>query len=282
MKQMRGMIVKYLKLFAFLILIELLSQSLFARDISVSYDRFYVVSIPKCGTNLLAKCVHQITKRFFNQVDYNDHIIVNPVTCKFGGTRVLVTHFICDKRNIEFFKKFDAKGIFIYRDPRDQIISFAYFIQKIDRWPHLKKLSMSELIMKLITDISMLYGPKGFVNSIWLELKGVDSYYLLYLDWRLIDEVYATTFEKLVGKQGGGSDELQFLEIKNIALHLGYNLSNDEIKEIQSKLFGGTWTFREGKIGSWKEHFTLEHKKAFKKVAGQLLIDLGYEKDLNW
>ena len=41
-------------------------------------------------------------------------------------------------------------------------------------------------------------------------------------------------------------------------------------------------TFRSGKTGEWKKHFTGEHKKLFKDVAGDLLVKLGYEKDNNW
>ncbi|MDL1944847.1 sulfotransferase domain-containing protein, partial [Chloroflexi bacterium CFX2] len=41
-------------------------------------------------------------------------------------------------------------------------------------------------------------------------------------------------------------------------------------------------TFRSGKAGGWKEHFTEEHKKLFKNVAGDLLARLGYEKDDDW
>ena len=41
-------------------------------------------------------------------------------------------------------------------------------------------------------------------------------------------------------------------------------------------------TFRSGKTGEWKKHFTEEHKKIFKEAAGDLLIRLGYEKDGNW
>ena len=41
-------------------------------------------------------------------------------------------------------------------------------------------------------------------------------------------------------------------------------------------------TFRRGKIGSWRDHFTAEHKRTFKEVAGDLLIQLGYEQDFDW
>lgn len=41
-------------------------------------------------------------------------------------------------------------------------------------------------------------------------------------------------------------------------------------------------TFRSGKVGGWKEYFTPQHKALFKQVAGDLLITLGYEKDMDW
>ena len=46
--------------------------------------------------------------------------------------------------------------------------------------------------------------------------------------------------------------------------------------------FGDSVTFHKGQIGAWKTEFTENHKKLFKEIAGQLLIDLGYEKDYNW
>lgn len=41
-------------------------------------------------------------------------------------------------------------------------------------------------------------------------------------------------------------------------------------------------TFRSGKTGDWREHFTEEHKELFKDVTGDLLVRLGYEKDNDW
>lgn len=41
-------------------------------------------------------------------------------------------------------------------------------------------------------------------------------------------------------------------------------------------------TFRSGKTGGWREHFTEEHKRLFKEVAGDLLVRLGYEKGNDW
>jgi hypothetical protein len=41
-------------------------------------------------------------------------------------------------------------------------------------------------------------------------------------------------------------------------------------------------TFRSGKTGEWKKHFTDEHKRIFKDAAGDLLVQLGYEKNNDW
>ena len=41
-------------------------------------------------------------------------------------------------------------------------------------------------------------------------------------------------------------------------------------------------TFRAGRVGGWKSQFTPELTRLFKDIAGDLLIDLGYETDYDW
>jgi hypothetical protein len=41
-------------------------------------------------------------------------------------------------------------------------------------------------------------------------------------------------------------------------------------------------TFRSGKAGGWREAFSPENKRLFKEVAGEMLLTLGYERDLDW
>jgi hypothetical protein len=45
---------------------------------------------------------------------------------------------------------------------------------------------------------------------------------------------------------------------------------------------GRSPTFRSGRVGGWKEQFSPENKRLFKDVAGELLIRLGYESNLDW
>ena len=62
--------------------------------------------------------------------------------------------------------------------------------------------------------------------------------------------VGAASFEKLSGGRGRGQEDASF--------------------------------FRKGIAGDWKNVFTEEDKQVFKEIAGDLLIDLGYEKDKDW
>lgn len=41
-------------------------------------------------------------------------------------------------------------------------------------------------------------------------------------------------------------------------------------------------TCRKGIVGDWKSWFTSETVEVFKEIAGEALIELGYEKDMNW
>lgn len=81
---------------------------------------------------------------------------------------------------------------------------------------------------------------------------------------------------------GGGSYQTQIEELENIACHLNIRYSSNDIDRIAKQLFGGTATFRKGAIGNWPDHFSHEHKCAFKEISGHLIISLGYESDNNW
>jgi sulfotransferase 6B1 len=61
-------------------------------------------------------------------------------------------------------------------------------------------------------------------------------------------------------------------------------LSREQASQIVRKMYGkGSLTFRKGQSGDWRNHFTDAHKRDFKETAaGELLIELGYEKDANW
>lgn len=166
-----------------------------------------------------------------------------------------------------------AKLLLIVRDPREHLVSLLRSLRKP------------------LNAKTLLWAIKNFPNLLklqtadpsFLHYKDITECYRAYLQWHhAYSDTYVTHFEKLVGDKGGGDSAMQTEEIQRIANFLEISLDQNQITDIAHNLFGGTSTFKQGKIDSWKKYFTPQVKTLFKKVAGQLLIDLGYETDFNW
>ena len=94
-------------------------------------------------------------------------------------------------------------------------------------------------------------------------------------------------FEDLFG-------ENQFIHMKSLFVHLDIKISDTQLKSILEKYsfknIAGRKKgegdkkshYRKGMAGDWRNYFTDNHKAEFKEVAGDILIELGYEKDKNW
>ena len=241
-----------------------------------------IISIPKCGTHMLMKYCMLLTDKNGAGTGANWLFPPESQLISHKSEYILITHAVCVEPNSAIFQKLGFKGVFIYRDPRDQIVSLARFMQKnTNIWP-IGTCSLGDLITRLITDYSIYESCPCVPLGRALNNGGIKEFYDLYLPWFNYEFIYVTQFEKLVGPKGGGSRKVQLLEITNIARHLNYFIDDKMANFIADNLFGGTGTFVDGQIGTWKKYFTSEQKKIFKKYAGQLLIDLGYEKDFNW
>ena len=271
------------------------------------------ISIPKSGTWLINKLVTLLTNK--NQGNTRLHgakiltatkrpkanekaiQLVTPSTqtliqCleNLKDNEFLLGHLAYYEEYDKLLDQYGFKKLFIIRDPRDQLISRVFYVYKLKGiYAGLQKIPFDKLLLMLIgspenTEFDdLLSGFLSYINSPKeLYISNIASFYKEYLPWLNSKNCYKTRFEKLIGPKGGGNLEIQLKEIKNIVNYLNLNKSDNEIYQAAEKLFGGSSTFREGQIGSWKKHFKEEHKVAFKKVAGQLLIDLGYEKDFNW
>jgi len=198
--------------------------------------------------------------------------------------KLVLEHWPYTKQSEQFFNRHTNANFFIIRDPRDMLVSMAFFLHK---GPDDLVMKVDDLIFDFIDGRKQHFVPWGVgTNSAYplLYEHGITEFYKLYLPWMKARKFCTVKFENLVGSKGGGSDAAQLLELKKIADHLGVKLTGKQAKNIIDNLYGQTSTFREGQIGSWKRHFTPEMKTAYKKVHGacQLLIALGYEKDMNW
>jgi len=141
---------------------------------------------------------------------------------------------------------------------------------------------MAELLSEMrIKSILILRDPRDVVASHAKYIRVVepactDGPRLLSIDERLESVLpwsphpltLTTRFERRVGRKGGGSREVQVHKIL--------------AGKTAQRLFGGTPTFRKGRIGDWPNHFTQEHRQAFKEITGDLLRTLGFETESDW
>lgn len=168
--------------------------------------------------------------------------------------------------------------VLILRDPRDVVVSHAHYVASTPvhfLYEVYQPLSEEERLMASIAGVGA-----GEVHApMCLDIR---RRYQNMLGWCAQPYVYTTYFEKLVGPDGGGNAQIQEREIAAIARHLGYELQPEKAQSIARGAFGASATFHKGQIGGWRERFSAEHKKVFKRIAGQLLVDLGYESNLNW
>lgn len=266
--------------------------------------RVLVNSVPKAGTHLLTRTVELLQ---FDQYPYflhgnltrerpiqaeetTDSVLIGVIwPCLFKAERLaalltdipknqyLKGHLPYSPRVAKMLENLDYKMVIIVRDPRDVAVSNINWALTRDYLPHQKyyaSLSPEERLSREINGFA--FQPNG---PVVLDLRKRFEH---ILKWRSHPMVYVMSFERLVGQKGGGSSEAQREEISNIAAHLGIELTSDRINGIIDNLFGGTMTFKEGKIGGWKKHFSEAHKQQIKALMGDIIIDLGYEKDNSW
>ncbi len=270
------MIKKYFQVFIFIF------------PFQIQTDGVICATIPKSGTHLIAKLMEKLGFGYKGLVGPSP-LSLDRKLGELGKKNFLSPHAIASKFNIDRIIRHNLKVIFLYRDPRDMVCSFANYMKRPQGSPwKARHLSFEQLITDLICNTGeSIYATEK--KCIWNDpllktISNITGFYQLYMGWqdqKNID-IYVTSFEKLIGKAGGGSNRVQFQEIKNITMFLGLSLTPEEIQAIACSLFGGSNTFFKGQVGAWKDYFNEEHKRIFKEIAGDLLIELGYESDYNW
>jgi hypothetical protein len=229
------------------------------------FDDYFIVinSVPKCGTNLLAKAISLITWKEAHYYDLSGNY--NSLYEYNKNNLIYCSHlFYRDYKQLCSFFDFNKLKIFlIVRDPRDFVVSFAYHVKKNQDFYDADYKAKSKNINELIDFI--------------LDNKLIELYYKeCYFDWLGKIETLNLKFEDLVGIHGGGSELQQKNILKKIYSFLDISCSEVEIINIQNNLFGNSATFREGKIGSWKNEFTEQQIKEFNLKYTWLLKLLHY------
>jgi len=164
---------------------------------------------------------------------------------------------------------------FIFRDPRDVVVSHVFYVTDMEarHVHHAYYKSLPDFDARL--KISIL----GREDS-EIEFPNIADRFTPYLDWLSHDEILAIHYEDLINNQ--------ILALTHIVDHFLARVPLPSTRQLILEFLASAInpakspTFRSGKTGAWKKHFSADHKKIFKDAAGDLLIRLGYEKNNDW
>lgn len=164
---------------------------------------------------------------------------------------------------------------FIFRDPRDVVVSHVFYVTDMEarHVHHDYYTSLPDFDSRLI--VSILGHPDSNV-----EFPNIADRFAPYLGWLDQPAVLKIHFEDLINERAATLNRIVDHFLTRVPLQVPRELI---LESLESSINPNhSPTFRSGKTGEWKKHFTPEHKKIFKEEAGDLLVKLRYEKNNDW
>ena len=164
---------------------------------------------------------------------------------------------------------------FIFRDPRDVVVSHVFYVtdMEVRHVHHEYYASLPDFDARL--NVSILGRPQAGV-----EFPDIAARFEPYLGWLDRPEVLTLHFEDLIHDRAAALTRIMDHLLAGTPLSAPRQRILDSLESSINP--ARSPTFRSGKTGEWRQHFTEEHKQIFKEAAGDLLIKLGYEKNKNW
>jgi hypothetical protein len=246
-------------------------------------------SFPKSGTHLLVQIVGGLPDR----VNYGEFLASTTSsfrfrerstesTCRFIRSfvpgEIVRGHLYYEPLYGDELANRRTVNYFIYRDPRDVVVSEAHYLRDMNRWhrlhPYFRKLpTMDDAIMLSITG----FDPP--VSSI--SYPSIGARFARYYGWLERDDCLSIRFEDLVSERQG---ELIRQIAKFYAARTDSPFDLETTVQSMSTLIAPqkSHTFRSGKKAGWQREFTPVHRERFAELAGDLLVRLGYEPNLDW
>ncbi len=249
-------------------------------------------SKPKSGSHLLLQILNG-----FTQIMPYRYVDADPIrTIKKDGGRRTTDDILSDLRavpngvigwgyvdatqeNASFLTDTGRVNYFIYRDPRDMLVSQVFFATDMhgEHGMHAHYNSLPDFGAQLKVAITG-------IDKDGLKMVSVQQRYEGVFQWLNVSQqknVMCIRFEDLINNR-----DVTLNAMLNEVENTGYKIPTPREKALSILIEAiqprKSHTFRSGKTGSWKQHFTEEHKKLFRDVAGDLLVRLGYEKSNDW
>jgi len=167
--------------------------------------------------------------------------------------------------------------MFVYRDPRDVIVSHVFYATDMHKGHGMH----SYYTEKLQTMEERINAAIQGVEEPRSKLTSIQAKYENYLGWLEESNVLSMRFEDLIlDRETALGQILDYLGTRGFSPIVDRRQALNILEESIAPRRSGT--FRKGQPGNWQEHFTEANKAVFKEQAGDLLITLGYEKSASW
>ena len=229
----------------------------------------YIVSYPRSGNTWLRFILANL---YFDPVGGVDFTNIHEYSPETGKTYTTIESN--DKPKIikshDSYRKEYKKVIYILRDGRDVYTSYYFYLKNM--------LPGSMTFNEFLLEAPVENGRwSGHVNS-WRQNKADNILFIryeamkkdIYSVIKSIAEFCDITIDKNSISNAVNKSDFQTMAIL-------------ENKHGRGKYKSGPERFmRKGKIGDWKNIFDEDSKNIFKQFEGNLLVELGYEKDNNW
>jgi len=178
--------------------------------------------------------------------------------------------------NVAFLCRPERVNYFIYRDPRDMLVSQVFFATDMheEHGMHAYYKSLPDFGARLKVAITGIDQPGLHMVNVKQRYEGV-------FQWLEQKHVLCVRFEDLIDNR-----DATLMAMLAEVEKTGYKIPTPPEKALSILVEAiqprKSHTFRSGKTGGWRDHFTEEHKRLFKDVTGDLLVRLGYEKNNDW
>ncbi len=195
-----------------------------------------------------------------------------------GRYSVVKTHVRYTQENFDLIRRHVPKFVVMIRDLRDMCVSRYYHVRKEPGHRH-----------------HTLYNAESQGEGMAHCIDVVGEYFVPWVaDWVHAAEAHPEAirllrYEELHAAPGPAfAGLLEFFGIQappELLAGMGESRMK-EGKDLGAQLQSNTWllrsTERKGEIGGWKQAFGDAHVAQFKKIGGALLVELGYERNLDW
>jgi hypothetical protein len=257
------------------------------RDVPVLFAN----SFPKSGTHLLTQVLQGFT-RIGPAVDSGLPAIVTfegdtgqarPAGQILGDLNrlepgdIAYGHVHALPEVVSYFSQQGKVAYFILRDPRDVVVSHVHYVTEMEP-RHIHHAYYTEVLQNFDQRLcASILGRPGEE----IPFPDVRARFAPYLGWLDYPQVLVLRFEDFIEdrQQAAG-------RVLDHAVQHGFPLALPREQAIKILIHSidpqRSPTFRSGKTGGWRQQFGEEHKRLFKDVAGDLLVQLGYEQDDDW